>query len=376
MIRSALPFASLFNLLLLSGCGAETVAPDGAPDTPTVLFARSSPDCSLTEILTPKQLGNSERGAFTSNGRFFAIGLRPEPEGDGLSWLVEVTRDGAGYQSSDLLTGTLEGTSNGTLGGQPRGDACSFSGMAVQGDVLYAACFASDGRASMLQLDTHTEEVRAGSFTTCNFEPATQPCKPIIIYPNGMAIDDTGRIYTSNTQAYGIAGLPVTDYSIAQIEIAPQQTEPGQLAFKFRSWLTKNIFYDGIAPNGIQIRDDVVYYAGGANVNAVPILADGKAGRLRVLFSGPAISVIDDFALGDQELLLARALPANIGRLRWPTGAKTTREVTTCPMPALGAASSLTYQPSVTDGEPLFPAGSIVVTSFFGGGLYTLPGFR
>jgi Arabinose-binding domain of AraC transcription regulator, N-term len=47
-----------------------------------------------------------------------------------------------------------------------------------------------------------------------------------------------------------------------------------------------------------------------------------------------------------------------------------------CPMPALGAASSLTYQPQVEGSEPLFPAGTIVVTSFFGGGLYTLPGFR
>jgi hypothetical protein len=345
-------------------------------DENPVLFARSSPYCALAEVLTPKQLGNSERGAFTADGRFFAIGLRPEPEGDGLYWLVEVTRSGTGYTSTNVLTGTLEGTSDGTLGGQPKGDACGFSGMTVQGDVLYAGCFATDGRASLVQIDTATEEVRAGAFTTCNFEPGAQPCKPISIYPNGMAIDHEGRIYTSNTQAYGIAGPAVTDYSIAQIEIDPEQPDPGQLKFTFRSWLTKNVFNDSVAPNGIQIRDDVLYYVGGANVNAVPILADGKAGPLRVLFSGPAISLIDDFALGDGELLIARALPANIGRLRWPTGAKTAREITTCPMPALGAASSLTYQPTVDSGEGLFPAGTIVVTSFFGGGLYTLPGFR
>jgi hypothetical protein len=76
-------------------------------------------------------------------------------------------------------------------------------------------------------------------------------------------------------------------------------------------------------------------------------------------------------------LHLARALPANIGRLRWPVGAKAVREINTCPMPALGAASSLTYQPAVAEGnEPLFPPGTIVLTSFFGGGLYTLPEFR
>jgi hypothetical protein len=52
------------------------------------------------------------------------------------------------------------------------------------------------------------------------------------------------------------------------------------------------------------------------------------------------------------------------------------REIDTCPMPALCAASSLTYQPDVASGEGLFPAGMIVVTSLFGGGLYTLPRFR
>lgn len=366
--------ASIFVLLLvvalMPACADER--PDGAAENDTALFARSSPDCALTEILTPKQLGNSERGAFTSAGRFFAIGLRPKPEGDGLWWLVEVTKEGKGYQSTNVLTGTLEGTSDGTLGGKPKGDACGFSGMAVQGEVLYAGCFATDGRAALVQIDTETQEVRAGAFDTCSFDPAKKPCKPISVYPNGMSIDGQGRVYLSNTQAYTLA---VTDYSIAQVEIAKEQTEAGKLDFTFRSWLVKNVFNDSIAPNGIQIRDDVLYYVGGANVNAVPILADGKPGPLKVLFSGPAISLIDDFALGDGELLLARALPANIGRLSWSSSART-REINTCPMPALGAASSLTYQPEVEGSEPLFPAGTIVVTSFFGGGLYTLPGFR
>ena len=168
----------------------------------------------------------------------------------------------------------------------------------------------------------------------------------------------------------------VTDYSVAQIEVDADPDDPSELHFHFRAWLAKNLLNDGVAPNGVQIRDGVVYYAGGTNVNAIPIREDGSAGKLRVLFTGPLISLIDDFVIGDQELLLARALPANIARLRWPTGAKTAREVTTCPMPALGAASSLAYQPAVTTGAPLFPAGSVVVTSFFGGGLYTLPGFH
>lgn len=368
--RRASIIALSLGALLLPACADES--PDTAPDDDPVLFARSSPDCALTEILTPKQLGNSERGAFTAAGRFFAIGLRPEPDGDGLWWLVEVSKDGKGYKSTNVLTGTLEGTSDGTLGGKPKGDACGFSGMAVQGDVLYAGCFATDGRAALVQIDTATAEVRAGAFNTCNFDPATKPCKPISVYPNGMSIDGQGRVYLSNTQAYTLA---VTDYSIAQVEVAKAQPNAGQLDFTFRSWLVKNIFNDGIAPNGVQIRDDVLYYVGGTNVNAVPILPDGKPGPLKVLYSGPAISLIDDFALGEGELLLARALPANIGRLSWSSAGRT-REINTCPMPALGAASSLTYQPQVEGSEPLFPAGTIVVTSFFGGGLYTLPGFR
>lgn len=369
MLRSTACSALLLGVLL-PACGDDRLDTEAHEDS--ALFARSSPDCALTEILTPRQLGNSERGAFTAEGRFFAIGLRPKPEGDGLWWLVELTKASKGYESTNVLTGTLEGTSDGTLGGKPKGDVCGFSGMAVHGDILYAGCFATDGRAALVQIDTKTEEVRAGAFDTCSFEPEKQPCKPISLYPNGMSVDGEGRVYLSNTQAYTLA---VTDYSIAQVEVAAEQPEAGKLDFTFRPWLAKNIFNDGIAPNGIQIRDDVLYYVGGTNVNAVPILPDGKPGPLEVLYAGPAVSLIDDFALGDQELLLARALPANIGRLSWsPTGK--TREINTCPMPVLGAASSLTYQPEVEGREPLFPAGTIVVTSFFGGGLYTLPGFR
>jgi hypothetical protein len=374
MIRSYWYSALLLSVSLLPACGEEPLEADATDEVTDneLLFDRASPDCALSEALPPKQLGNSERGAFTSEGRFFAIGSRPKPQGDGLYWLVEVTKDGKGYTSRNVLTGTLEGTSDGTLSGAPKGDACGFSGMAVHGDVLYAGCFAIDGRAALVQVDTRSGTVRAGSFDSCSFDPAARPCKPISLYPNGMSVDSKGRVYLSNTQAFTLA---VTDYSVAQVEVDGEQPVPGKLAFRFRSWLTKDLARDSFAPNGIQIRDDVLYYVGGANLNAVPILADGKPGPLKVLFQGPALSMIDDFALGDGELLLARAQPANVGRLRWPAAGKL-REIGTCRMPLLGQASSLTYQPEIGGREPLFPAGSIVVTSFFGGGLYTLPGFR
>lgn len=353
-------------LLLTQACADTSSQGDFA-----VLAARGGPSCELTEVVAPELLGASERGSFTNSGRLFVIGSRPEPEGDGLYWLVEITKSGSEYLAVNRLTGTLEGTADGTLDGEPVGDACGFSGMAVHGDILYLGCFGSDNRASLLRVDTQTNEVRAGAFTTCNFEPAQHPCAPFALYPNGMTVDEAGRIYTSNTQAH--IGPAYSDFSVAQIEVE-EGGEPGKLSFVFRPWLRKDLGDDGLAPNGLQVRDNVVYYAGGTNLNAIPIEANGTAGPLSVYYRGSPISLIDDFVIRDGYFVVAHALPSDLVAFEAPDGPRAGKEFLTCPMPALGAASSLTAQPELAD--PLFPVGTLVVTSFFGGGLYTLPPTR
>ncbi|MET0284944.1 MAG: hypothetical protein ABW352_10750 [Polyangiales bacterium] len=343
-------------LTLLCACTAP------ADEPPEVLARLGAPACKLTEILPPAQLGASERGAFNSEGRFFAIGTRPAPAGDGASWLVEVVKATGGHAALNYVRGTLEGTRDGSLEGEPLGDACTFSGMASHGDLLYLGCFAEDGRASLLQVDTLAETVRAGAFTSCSFEPAKEPCEPIALYPNGMAVDGEGRVYASNTQTF--IGPSYSDYSLVQIDVGA--CEAPKLDFTFRAWLDADLGRDGLAPNGIQIRDQTLYYAGGTNLNAVPIGEDGSAGEVKVYYRGPLVSMIDDFAILGDQFVIARALPSDLSRIDAP--ARSARELAACNMPALGMASSITRAPV----EGTFEAGALLVTSWFGGGLYSL----
>jgi hypothetical protein len=106
----------------------------------TIALALSSllPACSLSEALPPEELQNTERGSFTSDGRFFVVGSRAADRSDAGSWIVEVSKGPQGnYVATNYVAGTLEGTRDGLLGGSPAGDPCVFSGMARHGNLLY-----------------------------------------------------------------------------------------------------------------------------------------------------------------------------------------------------------------------------------------------
>jgi hypothetical protein len=333
----------------------------------------------VSEVLPAQELANTERSAFTSEGRLFVIGSRPADRNDAGSWIVEITKNSAGrHLATNYVAGSLEGTADGSLGGAPAGDACTFAGMARHGDVLYASCYAPDKRAALLRVDTRANTVRAGYFTSCNFDPPAADCEYVDLYPNGMAVDGAGRIYVSNTLAYvTLDGTNVAidvegTHSLTQIVLEPDPADPSKLAFRHRVWFDTDIFTDGLGPNGVQIEGNVLYYAGGPNINKLTIRDDGRAGDFRIHYRGPLLSYIDDFAIRRGQMALARAIPPAIVGVDAAPFSGTGREVAAFPMPLDRIPSSLAYQENVPVNQPLFPAGSLVVTSFFGGGLHLL----
>lgn len=354
--------------VLVCACAVES-EPPAAPNDDSAALALVAPACNLRQIISAEELGASERAAFTSSGRLFVIGV-PRGAPLGSSAIVELVREGAGYALRPYVAGTLEGTRDGSIGGAPAGAPCSFTGLTVDDEILYAACGTIDGYAALLQVDTELDRVRAAMFTGCNAAPRAARCDPVPIFANGAAVDEKGRVYVSDMLVHQRLGSPARAPSIVQIEIgkAPDD-DASRLNFRHRAFVTKNLALDSIAPNGVQIRDQQLYYAAGANVNVVPIRPDGSAGPVRVHYRGPAISYIDDFALGEGELLLARVLPSAIVTLDDRGG--TPYERASCAMPALGPASSLTYQPEHGD-DSLFAPGTVVVTQYFGGGLSIL----
>jgi hypothetical protein len=324
----------------------------------------------LTLQVPASELDFTERSAFSADGRQFVIGVRPEGRSDAGAWLVEV-RPGEGRPIvQNLVAGTLEGTQDGRIGGAPLGAACIFSGMQAQGSRIYAGCHDLLGlHAALLEVDLERGSVRAGQITSCNAEPSVSPCEPTLIYPNGMGIDDAGRIYVTNSLAHlSLQGdLPSISVegsgSITQITIDRDASAGRDLVFEHRVWFSADIAQDGLSPNGVQIEDNVLYYAAGPNINRVDITANGDAGAARVHYVGPTLSYIDDFAVLGGRMLLARTLPPALVALDRAEPFGTARELATRDLDLSAIPSSVSYGADSATG---------VVTCFFGGGIYAV----
>ena len=333
----------------------------------------------LTQVISPQQLSAAERLAITDSGRVFVIGVLPEDAEALHGVLAEIVPAERGYAIQSYVRGNLEGTVDGRVSGAPAGDPCVFSGMTRFHDVVYAACYAPDGRTSLIAVDTQQDSVRAGYFSSCNDEPSTLPCTQTRnVYANGMAVDAAGRIYFTNMYAHlNLAdGQLVVDASgsgtLQQLTIEDSAESSTSLVFKRRPWFGSDILTDSFVPNGVQIEGSTLYYAAGPNINRVEISPDGRAGAVRTYYAGPALSYIDDFAVEHGKLLMSqvlltqaivRAEPSLGGIIALPTGSE--------PLQLSTAPSSVSQIPS---GNALFPEAGQLFTSYFGGGVYLLHG--
>jgi hypothetical protein len=336
---------------------------------------------TLTQQVAPSELDFTERSSFTEDGRLFVIGTRPDGRADAGSWLTEVVRVGDGHTTQNLVAGSLEGTVDGRIGSAPRGEPCVFTGMKARGTRIYAACL--DGasyRSALLEVDVAASTVRAGYFTSCNAEPSSAPCQDVQILANGMGIDSAGRIYVTNSFAHVslLGDTPSISIegtgTITQIVIDSERSADGSLAFQHHTWFSADILQDGVGPNGIQIDGEVLYYAAGPNINRIDITASGEAGTASIHYIGPALSYIDDFAIVDGRMALARTIPPAIVALERPEPFGTARELGTYDMALDAIPSSITYQADNPVGRSVFPPDSLIVTCWFGGGIYSVTG--
>lgn len=348
--------------------------------TAFVWVTASACEVTIQQAVAPSALDATERSSFTSDGRLFVIGVRPDELAELRGTLAEVVRtsDG-GHSTRDVVEGTLEGTVDGRIGGAPAGDPCVFSGMKAQGMRIYAACVAQTNyRAALLEVDLSAGTVRAGYFTSCNAEPSTSPCASSRIYPNGMGIDAQGRIYVSDMFSHIMLTADVPTISvegsgtIEQIVVDSSESAPGVLKFTHHVWFKADILADGLFANGIQIDGNTLYYAAGANINRVSIEPDGTAGQFGVHYRGAALSTIDDFCMVDGRMAIARALPPALVAVDRVSESGTARELGVRDVDISMMPSSISYQADLPAGNPLFPADSLIVTSFLGGGIYTV----
>ncbi len=324
--------------------------------------------CIITEPISHTEMGATENGAFTADGRLFVIGENSDKE----SWIFEITKNTDGsYAHTQYVKGTTDGTVNGGISNATVGDDCRFAGLTAKDSLLYAACINESGLLnlgaediSLFQVNTelNQELIKTGRMTDSNFtqQDSEDAFDPNWFMANGMAIDDAGHLYISNSKA----SLSPNRDAISQVSI----TDNGNsnfLDFSHKTWISGSEFF----PNGVQIEGDTLYYAGGSDIIKAKINTDFSASKTKVHFDGSDLAIIDDFAIHDGYIAYAKvSVPGSIVILEPAEFNKTASFYFSVPMAVI--PSSIVYQSDTPAGESLFDEGDLLVTSFFNGGLF------
>lgn len=312
--------------------GSPSDAGPAASAVPTVKLPPAT-TARLDTLVTPAQLGISERGAFTAGGRFFV---------DGGEGIYEIVGGPPGTYSAVLIAPN---------------PGCSHGGLIARGERLYAPCTNPDSLTVELVV----------------YEPARkQPLvsrAPILTtssaHFNGVAFGPDGALYLSNSLANDSP-----DPAVVRLEILDEEPlEFTQTPFVAASPANgpANVG-GGLFPNGIRFHGDTMYLARGPDIVAVPVGLGRPDAPLKVAYTpSDSSSVIDDFDIADERMWLSEFSPLRVLGLPGES-----RLVVTDLKGNLQFAMDLPFIPSATvyAVDTMFGPFSIIITSFYDGGLY------
>ncbi|THB67027.1 MAG: hypothetical protein D6B27_05375, partial [Gammaproteobacteria bacterium] len=279
-------------------------------------------------IFAPNELPNTENGTFTDNGRFFVASATAAP-----STIYEITKSGNDtYVSQPLYTAS----------------DCMFSGLTSQGNILYASCsnpFAFfNPKTVLVRIDLDNgDKVDEASISGLKL-------------PNGMAVDEDGSIYISDSQN-GSFGA-----TIAKITIEDKT----EFTIQMEKWFTTSM----VMANGIRIRNHILYLANQTNIRSIPILENGSAGNASIIYTAPTGSLIDDFCISGENFVAAE-IPNPNGK----SGKGKVKFISIDTGEVEKEYSAPTgYDPSSVsfDENGALEQGAFFVTDYYGGGLYII----
>ena len=326
--------------------------------------------CIITNPISNDNFKATENSAFTTDGRLFVIGENNAKE----SWIFEIKKNADGsHKPSTFVKGTQDGTQNGYPSSPTVGADCTFAGLTAKGSKLYAACAKSSGlldlgaeSITLYQVETTPGQVfiKTGRMEDSNFlqQSHEKAFDPNWFFANGMAVDAAGHVYISNSKA----SLASNRDAISQVTI----TDTGNsnfLDFQHKTWMTGNEFF----PNGVQIEGNILYYAAGSDIWKVRINSNYVAGERRRHYDGSALATIDDFAIEQGYIAYSKvAAPGSVEVIKPASFSYEAKHLTTVIMPVI--PSSIVYQKDLPGNNELFEPNSLLVSSFFSGGLYQI----
>jgi hypothetical protein len=128
---------------------------------------------------------------------------------------------------------------------------------------------------------------------------------------------------------------------------------------------------DEFFPNGVQIEGNILYYAAGSDIWKIRFKSDYSAGVRQLHYNGSALATIDDFAIEQGYIAYSKvSAPGSVEILKPALLNDEAKHLTTVIMPVI--PSSIVYQKDLPGNNELFEPGSLLVTSFFSGGLYQI----
>ena len=281
-------------------------------------------------------LPQTENAVYTDNGRFYTTSADK---------IYEVTSDSGNLNYSLIAQGIMNGK------------ACQFGGMTDRGNLLYAVCMQTEGLNSsgeLVRIDPSNGQMDRVDF----------PVAQKIFHLNGMDFGPDGALYISNSGALLTGGTAI--YRVNILSESPLRISHS--AFLDASKLGED-FDDGggLFPNGIRFEGNTMFFARGVKLVKTQ-LQDGGHGPLQEVYRTQGVAVIDDFTIVEGHIFLAQA---NLLGLIDPNGFPSKLVVTDLNGDVKGE-TKLPVIPSSTSArrDTIFGDESVIITSFFNGGLH------
>lgn len=200
---------------------------------------------------------------------------------------------------------------------------CAFSGIVEAFGYLYANC--SGGNSSYIYAAKLNAQLSFKRIYTIKG----------VLLANGLTADHAGRLYVAAT------------FNGQILRLTPSATDPLKIK-------TREVWLRGFLPNGIRFAavNSSIYWTDTIVVKRAELKADGKPGRIKILFG--ALAYFDDLAVDGNGILVADFLRGSI------------RTYTANARPAGVINARLSGPSSVQRAKAPYPSGSLIVTERLG----------
>lgn len=281
----------LLGVVLITICACDTTT---TVDSNRTLSAALSIDDLITSsyelntIFKPDEIPqttnngiHTENGALVDGNRFFFI------------------HDNAIYELISQPHGTFQYQTVVQI------DNCPFIGLTAHGSLLYGACvspsfsspFAPPISSTLIRVDlsldeSHPQHVASTQLHGRNFSP------------NGMAVDDRGDIFISNSLSTIGGMLPIKNLpAVIRVRIVDEENFTIQ---------KKDVIpaggVSGVEPNGVQIKGDRLWLSCGTNLYEAEIVNDGLR-DIHLIYQTIPSRFLDDFTILPDNIIAITEIP-------------------------------------------------------------------